>query len=83
VTCEVDGRGIHPIRIGAVPEGPYLLMRTVKQYERLGVEAILARDRALAVDALAAHPLVGSVALARALLDDYLEAHRDSVGEWA
>ncbi len=82
VTCEVDGTGIHPLRIGSVPEGPYLLMRTVKHYERLAVDAILARDRRLAAEALVAHPLVGSYRLAQTLVNDYLEAHRDYVGDW-
>jgi 6-phospho-beta-glucosidase len=82
ITCEVDGRGIAPIQIGAVPEGPELLMRSVKHYERLAVDAILARDKALAVEALAAHPLIGSYPLAEALLDGYLDAHREYVGEW-
>lgn len=75
VTCEVDGAGIRPIHIGEIPEGPYLLMRTVKQYERLAVEAILRRDRNLGIEALAAHPLIGSYPLAENLLDAYLKAH--------
>lgn len=83
VTCVVDGRGIRPVPMGSLPEDPYLLIRAVKRYERLAVRAILERDRALAVDALVAHPLVGSYALARELVDAYLEAHRQYVGEWA
>lgn len=82
VTCEVDGRGIHPVTIGDVPEDAYLLMRAVKRYERLAARAILERDRRLAVEALVAHPLVGSYVLARALVNEYLEAHRRHVGEW-
>jgi len=82
VTCHVDGRGVHPVSIGAVPEGPYLLMRSVKHYERLAVEAILTRDRELAVEALAAHPLVGSYALATQLVTGYLDAHRHTIGDW-
>lgn len=83
VTCNVDGRGVRPIAIGDVPEGQYLLMRAVKRYERLAVEAILQRDRTLAIEALAAHPLVGSYALADQLLAGYLEAHCETVGAWA
>ncbi len=82
VSCMVDGAGAHPITIGAVPEHQYLLMRTVKRYERLAARAILNRDRALAVEALFEHPLVGSWPLASALVDDYLDAHRAYVGEW-
>jgi len=83
VTCNVDGRGVHPVAIGDVPEAQYLLMRAVKRYERLAVDAILQRDRTLAIEALAVHPLVGSYALADRLLADYLEAHHEAVGVWA
>ncbi len=83
VTCLVDGHGIHPVSMGDVDEDPYLLMRVVKRYERLAAQAILNRDRNLAVEALVAHPLVGSYALGHELLDDYLEAHRQHVGEWS
>ncbi|NLX10456.1 MAG: 6-phospho-beta-glucosidase [Chloroflexi bacterium] len=82
VTCEVDGSGIHPVYIGEVPEGPYLLMRSIKHYERLAVQAILGRDRALAVEALAVHPLVGSYALAEKLVGGYLDAHRSYIEDW-
>ncbi len=82
VTCEVDGTGIRPVNIGAVPEGPYLLMRTVKRYERLASEAILKRDRVLAVEALASHPLIGSYPLAESLLTDYLAAHSAYLDGW-
>lgn len=82
ITCNVDGRGVQPIAIGEVPEAQYLLMRAVKRYERLAVEAILGRDRVLAVEALAAHPLVGSYALAEQLVADYMDAHREYIGAW-
>jgi 6-phospho-beta-glucosidase len=82
VTCEVDGSGIHPVTIGDAPEANYLLMRSVKHYERLAAQAILNRSRELGVEALAAHPLIGSYPLAETLLDEYLQAHRPYVGEW-
>jgi 6-phospho-beta-glucosidase len=82
VSCIVDGRGIKPVPIGAVPEPQELLMRTVKQYERLAVEAILNRARDTAVMALMGHPLVMSFSLAGTLVDEYLAAHRTYVGEW-
>jgi 6-phospho-beta-glucosidase len=57
-------------------------MRTVKYYERLTVEAIRKRSRKDAVMALMAHPLVVSYSLAKTLVDEYLEAHADFIGEW-
>lgn len=83
VTCDVDASGIHPVPLGKIPEDPYLLMFTVKRYERLASRAILERNRDLAVDALVAHPLVGSYPTAQALVDEYLAAHAAYVGMWS
>jgi 6-phospho-beta-glucosidase len=82
ITCEVDGSGIHPIQIGDTPEDTYLLMRSIKRYERLAAQAILERNRTLAVEALVAHPLVGSYNIAQQLVGEYLNAHAQHVGDW-
>lgn len=82
ISCTVDSNGPHPIHIGEVPEAQYLLMRDVKRYERLAAQSILHRSRLLAIEALAAHPLIGSYPLAEALVSDFLDAHRDLVGTW-
>lgn len=82
VNCRVDGSGIQPIPVGSIPEDQYVLVRTVKRYERLAAQAILKRSKSLAVEALATHPLIGSYPLAIKLVDDYLEAHRETVGVW-
>jgi 6-phospho-beta-glucosidase len=82
VACRSDRKGLHPLPVDPVPEDEYLLMRQVKQYERLTVEAVYGRSRACAVEALMSHPLVGSFSLARHLVDEYLRAHRPYVGEW-
>jgi 6-phospho-beta-glucosidase len=82
VSCVVDREGVRPLPIGAIPEHQELLMRAVKHYERLTVEAIRTRSRATAVAALMAHPLVLSYSRAKPLVEEYLAAHRDYVGEW-
>jgi 6-phospho-beta-glucosidase len=82
VSCRVSADGIQPLRIGDVAEDDALLMQSVKRYERLAVQAIRTRDRALAIDALVAHPLVASYPTAKALVADYLDAHFPHVGEW-
>lgn len=82
VSCWVDGSGVRPIAIGEIPEHQYLLMRTVKHYERLAVQAILSHSRKLAVEALTVHPLVGSYPLAQSLVDEFLTAHRETIGTW-
>ncbi len=82
VGCWVDASGIRPQPIGEIPENQYLLMRDVKQYEKLAAQAILERDRKLAVQALSVHPLVGSYPQAESLVSEFLAAHADLVGEW-
>ncbi len=82
VSCVVDGSGVTPVPIGAIPESELLLMQSVKRYERLTGQAIARRSRKLATAALMAHPLVLSYSRARALVDAYLEANRAFTGDW-
>ena len=82
ISCRVDSRGPVPAPIGDVPERHLALMRSVKVYERLASRAILQRSRSLAVQALCAHPLLGSWPLAEKLFDAFYQAHQDIVGTW-
>lgn len=82
VSCRVDGSGVHPMPIGKIPQHQMRLMQMVKLYERLTTQAIRERSRGLAIQALMAHPLVLSYSRAKPLVDEYLEAHRQYVGEW-
>ncbi|GGD47782.1 family 4 glycosyl hydrolase [Paenibacillus nasutitermitis] len=82
ISCTITKDGATPVQIGSVPEEMGLLMKNVKLFERLTVEAVRHRSRDLAIKALAVHPLVNSYSLAKALADDYLEAYRDILGEW-
>ena len=83
VSCRVDGSGVHPMPIGTVPAPQMALIQTVKTYERLTVSAIQQRSRKLAVEALMTHPLVLSYSRARLLVDAYLQAHQQYIGEWS
>jgi len=82
VSCRVDRYGIHPLTVGAMPEAQAYLVQSVKHYERLTVAAVSERSRALAVEALVAHPLVLSYSRAEPLVENYLKAHAGYVGEW-
>jgi 6-phospho-beta-glucosidase len=82
ISCRVEAGAIHPLAIGAIPEAQEMLMRSVKLYERLAVQAILERSRQKAVMALMSHPLVLSHSRAQALLSEYLVAHAAFIGEW-
>lgn len=69
VPCVVDADGAHPIPGAQVPDFGRGLVTTVKYVERETIEAGLGGSSAAALRALAHHPLVDSVRVARALLD--------------
>ena len=75
VTCRVSKNGIEPVKQKTVPPMCELLIRLIKRYERLTVEAVMDGDEELAVEALMLHPLVNSYSLAKKLIADYDEAY--------
>jgi 6-phospho-beta-glucosidase len=82
VSCQVDRDGVRPLLMGEIPAPQLRMMQTVKLYERLTIQAIQEHSRALAVQALMVHPLVLSYSRARSLVEAYLSAHAQYVGEW-
>ncbi|MBW7454004.1 glycoside hydrolase, partial [Paenibacillus sepulcri] len=82
ISCTITKDGARPVFIGSVPEDMTLLMKNVKLFERLTVEAVARRSRELAVQALTVHPLVNSYSLAKGLVGDYMNAYRDLLGDW-
>jgi 6-phospho-beta-glucosidase len=77
VTCYVGQGVIRPLAFGQIPDHALGLMKSVKAYERLTIQAVLENSYSLAVQALASHPLVPSYPVARAILEDYLRQHGD------
>jgi len=75
VTCYLGKSVVRPIAIGSVPDHALGLMKQVKEYERLTIEATLSSSYQLALNALALHPLVPSYEIAKHILDDYIQAH--------
>jgi 6-phospho-beta-glucosidase len=57
-----------------MPDQPLALIEPVKVFERLTVAAAVEGSYDAALGALGAHPLVPSYPVARAILDDYLDA---------
>ena len=74
-TCLVSKDGIHPVKVKEVPEHCYLLIRLIKMYEKLTVEAVKNKSKETAVQALMLHPLVNSYSLAKQLVDKYDEVY--------
>jgi len=75
VTCYLDRSVVRPVAMGSVPDHALGLMKQVKEYERLTAEAALTGSYALALKALALHPLVPGYEVAQHILDDYIAAH--------
>jgi 6-phospho-beta-glucosidase len=77
VPCYLGQAAVRPVAIGSIPDHALGLMKQVKEYERLTVEAALSGSYASALKALALHPLVPSFEVARCILDDYIKTHGD------
>ncbi|MCR6487592.1 6-phospho-beta-glucosidase [Amycolatopsis sp. OK19-0408] len=75
VPCVVDANGARPLAADPLPDHALGLVTAVKAVERATIEAATTGSRAAALRAFALHPLVGSVPVARRLLDAYAAAH--------
>lgn len=75
VRCRVDEHGARPYPVAELPGHAAGLVRQVAQVEQLTIRAALERSPLLAEQAMALHPLVDSVAVARDLLAAYARAH--------
>ncbi|MGI5230218.1 6-phospho-beta-glucosidase [Actinoallomurus sp. CA-142502] len=71
VPCFVDGNGARPVTADPLSGHALGLVTTVKAVERAVLEAATTGSRAAALRALATHPLVDSVTVARRLLERY------------
>ncbi len=75
IPAAVSGDSVRPLAVGAIPSHCLGLMLQVKAYEQLTVRAALAGSLELAVSALATHPLVADVPLARRIVKEYRQRH--------
>lgn len=71
VTCEIKSDGAHPLIFKDIPESNLLLMKVIKRYEKLTIEAVKNKSKELAVEALTLHPLVSDYSLAVKLVEAY------------
>ncbi|MFI2562951.1 6-phospho-beta-glucosidase [Paenarthrobacter sp. NPDC018779] len=82
VPCQVTSDGALPLPQDP-PAGQFLtLMRHVKEVERLTIQAVREGDREAALQAFAAHPLVGSTDLGRQLLEGYEDGFPELAQLW-
>lgn len=72
VPCVVDAGGPRPVVVDQLPDHAQALVCGVKTVERAVIDAAVHADPTAALKAVALHPLVDSVTVARRLLDGYL-----------
>jgi 6-phospho-beta-glucosidase len=77
IPAALSSAGATPAQCGSLPDEVRGLVQAVKAYELLTIRAGMDGDRKVSLQALVAHPLVLSLSVARGLLDDLLEAHRE------
>ena len=75
VPALVHGGGVSPLAVGRLPRSAVGLITQTKQYERELVDAAVTGDASLAALALAVHPLVPGVTVAREMISEYRERH--------
>jgi 6-phospho-beta-glucosidase len=73
VPAIVGRSGPVPVAVGPTPPHAQALVSAIKDVERTTIEAALSGSTELAVRAIALHPLVPSVTLARQIFDGYRE----------
>lgn len=82
VSCIITSEGPRPITMGDLPVAVRGLVQQIKSFERVTVEAAVTGDYATALLALTINPLTPSDAIAKEILDEMLEAHREHLPQF-
>ena len=77
VTSLITAHGAEPVHFGAFPPAQRGLLQVMKAMEELTVEAAVTGDYATALQAFTLNPLVTSGDIAKVVLDELLEAHKE------
>jgi 6-phospho-beta-glucosidase len=77
VSCVITKDGPKPITMGELPVAVNGLVQQIKSFERLTIEAAVTGDYATALTAMTINPLVPSDKVAKVILDEMLEAHKE------
>jgi 6-phospho-beta-glucosidase len=79
--CTVDRRGVHPLPQKPLPHAVRGLVQQLAEFQYLAAEAAWRGTRADGIRALAANPMVPTLAVAEELYDEMAHAHRDYLPE--
>lgn len=78
----VDGAGIHPVHVGALPEPAAELCRRELMVAQLGVDAAAEGSYEKALQCLLLDPVIRDLNTARKILDDYLKTYREHLPQF-
>jgi alpha-galactosidase len=73
----VDGAGIHPVYVGALPEPVAELCRREITTAQLGVDAAIEGSREKALQCLLLDPVITDIETGKKILDDYLTSYKE------
>ncbi|HJS18127.1 MAG TPA: hypothetical protein VJ785_05240 [Anaerolineales bacterium] len=73
----VDGAGIHPVHVGALPEAVAELCRRETAVAQLCVDAAVEGNRAKALQCLLLDPVITDIETGKKILDDYLTSYKE------
>lgn len=76
INCVIGKDGAVPIKPRCIPKGISGLIRTVKEYETLTIEAAVEGSRSKALLAMGIHPLIPTTSVVPKLLDTMLAANK-------
>ncbi len=82
VMCEIKDGKVLPRKQENIPKSILNLIQTVKEYERIAVQAILESNIDLAVKALTVNPLVANHDIAKKIVAEFVDAYGDYGGDW-
>lgn len=77
VSCIITKNGPKPMTVGELPVQVNGLIQQIKSFERMVVQAAVTGDYNTAMVAMTINPLVSSDKMAKVLLDELLEAHKE------
>ncbi|PAV28433.1 6-phospho-beta-glucosidase [Virgibacillus profundi] len=77
ISCVITKDGPIPLVMGDLPVAARGLVQQIKSFERIAAEAAVTGDYNKAVLALTINPLTPSDAIAKQIVDEMMEAHKD------
>jgi alpha-galactosidase len=78
----VDGGGLHPVHVGALPDAIAELCRREITVAQLCVDAAVEGDREKALQCLLLDPVITDIDTAKKILDEYLTSYREYLPQY-